>query len=171
MSRIEEYVLRPLEYFADLIPGRLGFLFRAYLYRFWGCEIGQNVRIQRGVRFLCPSSISIGSNVDINYNVILMGNSKGSILIGDGCLLGPNSIITCSDHVISENIINSGHKVGSVILKENVLVSAACIITKDSLLGPNIVLGAGTVVPGKKLNKPGLYISTRLELKKSWEEL
>ena len=82
LSRAEEYILRPLEFFTDLLPGKLGFFTRMILYRSWGCDIGHNVRIQRGVRILCPSSISIGSNVDINYRVILMGNHKGEIIIG-----------------------------------------------------------------------------------------
>ena len=57
------------------------------------------------------------------------------------------------------------------MLKENVLVSASCVITKDTVIHPNVVLGAGTVVPGKQLTEPGLYVSSKLGLIKSWVEL
>lgn len=50
-------------------------------------QIGKNVKIGTGVKFVNPQYISIGNNVSIMDNVTIIARGEKGVEIGDGCFL------------------------------------------------------------------------------------
>ena len=112
-----------------------------------------SVRIGRSecrpnVYFACKKGarILLGDNVFINRNSIIICHNE--ITIGDGSSIGPNVCIFDHDHKYGKNGVIKGFVDGSVRIGKNVWIGAGAIILRDSDIGDNCIIGAGTVVKG-----------------------
>ena len=90
--------------------------------------------------------IRIGENTSIGRNDIIV--SHGNITIGRNCSLAPNVCIYDHDHKFGKNGKESGFKIGKVTIGDNVWCGVGVIILRDTVIGNNCVIGAGTVVKG-----------------------
>jgi acetyltransferase-like isoleucine patch superfamily enzyme len=90
--------------------------------------------------------VSIGKNVSLNRNTILVCHEK--ISIGDGCAIAPNVLIYDHDHNYGINGLESGFKTTPVVIEKNCWIGAGTIILRGTHIGEGCVIGAGTVVKG-----------------------
>lgn len=92
--------------------------------------------------------IQIGEDVAFNNGCSVY--AMNSIIIEKGTMFGPNVLIYDHDHDYkSENGIRDGKfKIGEVKIGKNVWVGANTIILKDTAIGDNCVIGAGSVIKG-----------------------
>jgi acetyltransferase-like isoleucine patch superfamily enzyme len=93
------------------------------------------------------AEVTIADDVWINNNAIIIA-SAASISIGKGCLIGPEFCVFDSDfHEVDPKRRNSGAPKGiSVAIAENVFIGSRVTVLKGVSIGPNSVIGSGSVV-------------------------
>lgn len=100
------------------------------------CYIGHNSRIQS------DTSIVIGNDVQISYNVSIIDNNAHEI----NC----DERVTTARKILMdgfENLKERGNIIGSqVIIEDKVWINFNCIILKGVTIGTGAVVGAGSVV-------------------------
>ena len=118
------------------------------------CENGAQYKIEGlilkhrcSLRLRKGSVLNIGKNVSFNNNCTL--TCRGKISIGDDTNIGPNCAIFDHDHDYRSSDRKGNFKVGSITIGKNVWIGANVTILKDSVIGDNCVVGAGSVVKGK----------------------
>ena len=100
-----------------------------------------NSYMEKGITFLAPDTVYIGSNVEIGADTVIMPNTiiKRDTKIGRGCEIGPNTQITNS--VIGDNTdINSSVILDSEI-GDNTHVGPFAYVRPNSKIGNNIKVG------------------------------
>lgn len=118
------------------------------------CETGAQYRIEGlvlrdrcSVRVRKGGILNMGPNVAFNNNCIL--TCRGEISIGSDTNIGPNCAIFDHDHDYMSKNRMENYKIGSITIGKNVWIGANVTILKDSVIGDNCVVGAGSVVKGK----------------------
>lgn len=99
--------------------------------------------------FICANggNIKLEKRVTINRNSILV--SRKGIVIGEGTSIGPNVCVYDHDHKFDCNGFKKDEfKMGKIIIGKNVWIAANCCILKNTQIGDNCIIGAGTVVSG-----------------------
>ena len=114
-------------------------------------KIGRNSRVLPPLTCICADMVSIGDNVVVMNNCLMM--SRGTITIEDGALIAANAqlisnnhdlyerhIITCKPVRICKNAwIGAGATIlPGVTIGENAVVGAASVVTKD--VAPNTIV-------------------------------
>lgn len=118
---------------------------------YWGKKLkirGKDIGIYPGVRFFCTETLTIGTGVSINLNV-LIDPCDGSITIGNNVLIGPNCVLRAADHIFSDPqtpIKTQGHRGGHIIIEDDCWLGANVVILKDVTIGKGSIVGAGSVV-------------------------
>ena len=166
-------------------PGKIGIFLRKIFLKIMFKELGknfyseiglfitghENITIKNNCRFMRYSSINadknssikIGDNISVNYNVNINSCNNGYIEIGNDVLIGQNTVLRASDHKISdqnEKINKQGHTGGKIIIGNNVWIGANCVILKDVKIEDNSVIGAGTVI-SKNVKKNEIIIGNK----------
>lgn len=90
-------------------------------------------------------NISIGNNVFINYNCIMLSMSK--ITIGNNVLIGPNVVLTPATHSLSaiERRNGAGYA-EDIFISNDVWIGANSVICPGVHIGTGAVVSAGAVV-------------------------
>ena len=93
------------------------------------------------------SIVSIGDNVTINNNIVIICESEG-ISIGSKTLIGSNCEITDSDFHHLDPIKRHTEKanVKKVVIEENVFIGSNVKILKGVTIGQNSVIANGSIV-------------------------
>jgi galactoside O-acetyltransferase len=118
---------------------------------YWGKKLkipGKNITIFPGVKFVGAETLTIGTGVSINFNV-LIDSCQGSITIGDNVLIGPNCVLRAADHIFSnpnKPIKTQGHRGGNIIIEDDCWLGANVVILKNVTIGRGSIVGAGAVV-------------------------
>ncbi len=100
-------------------------------------------------------SIIIKDNFFANRNSIISCRNK--IIINENCCIGPNVCIYDHDHKYGENGLENGYELGYVIIGKNVWIGAGAIILKNTEIGDNCIIAAGTIVKGKYPSNSLIY--------------
>ncbi|MFX0202471.1 MAG: acyltransferase, partial [Candidatus Hodarchaeota archaeon] len=81
------------------VPGALGLLLRARLYRLLIGGTGRGVVFGKNVTLRHPHKVFLGDNVIIDDNCLIdaKGNDNKGIVIGDNVFIGRNTILLCTD--------------------------------------------------------------------------
>ena len=93
------------------------------------------------IKFDKPKNIFIGKGVFINRNVYFEG--EGKISIGNYVQIGPNVVFSTTNHDIKNNMMNIK---GDIKILDNVWIGSNVVLTKDIVVGPNVIIGAGSIM-------------------------
>lgn len=99
--------------------------------------------------FACKkgAKLRLGDNVFVNRNTIMVCHKE--ISVGDGTAIGPNVCIFDHDHRYGpDGFKTKEFKDGTVRIGKNVWIGAGAVILRDTDIGDNCIIGAGTVVKG-----------------------
>ncbi len=104
------------------------------------CNFRKNVQL----RVCDEGRLIIGKNVFLNTNVSI--TSRNNIRIGNNVKIANNVVIVDHDHDYKNDLV--GYKNGNVYIGNNVWIGANCVIMRDTIIGDNSVVGAGTILKG-----------------------
>ncbi|MEH6906765.1 acyltransferase [Neobacillus drentensis] len=110
-------------------------------------NIGKFVFIRKNasIRLDFDGVLTIGNNVFINDNCNI--NCVNRITIGKNTKIAPNVCINDHDHNYIKN--TSDHLIrGEVTIGENVWIGSNVVILRNTHIGDNVVIAAGSVVKG-----------------------
>ncbi|MDD5953559.1 MAG: sugar O-acetyltransferase [Oscillospiraceae bacterium] len=116
----------------------------ALLKKFLG-GFGEGSVIQQPFQCDLGSQITIGKNVFINYNCVMLDIAP--VTIGDNTLIGPNVGIYGASHPVSPKSRLLGNCwAAPITIGENVWIGGSAVILPGVTIGDNAVIGAGAVV-------------------------
>jgi len=103
---------------------------------------GTKIRVRKNAKLI------IGNNTAFNYGCIITCHHE--ITIGDRAIFGPNVLVYDHDHDFrtDEGVTEGKYKYGSVEIGNNVWVGANVVILRDTKIGDNCVIAAGSIVKG-----------------------
>jgi putative colanic acid biosynthesis acetyltransferase WcaF len=116
---------------------------RVLLNRMYGVQMGRNVSIHMGVKFLKPWGVAIGNNVNIQMGSFIDG--RGGVAIGDNVDITLYVKILSQQHDIQDGIYTTQSK--AVAIGNNCVLGSFSLIMPGVQLGEGVVIGAGSVVP------------------------
>lgn len=93
---------------------------------------------------LIKNGLKIGNNVKILDNVLLDPSHCFLISIGDNCTICPN--VRFIAHDASTKIFLGYSKIGKIDILDNCFIGDSAIILPNVKIGPNAIVGAGSVV-------------------------
>ncbi|MEH6954667.1 acyltransferase, partial [Neobacillus drentensis] len=103
------------------------------------------IRKNASIRLDFDGVLTIGNNVFINDNCNI--NCVNRITIGKNTKIAPNVCINDHDHNYKKN--TSDHLIrGEVTIGENVWIGSNVVILRNTHIGDNVVIAAGSVVKG-----------------------
>ena len=98
-----------------------------------------------GQRCDIGTNISIGSNVHINFDCVILDSAE--VEIGDNVLIGPKVCIVTPSHkfppVMRRDIATVARK---VVIGDDVWIGAGALILPGVTVGDGVIVGAGAVV-------------------------
>ncbi|MCF6222644.1 MAG: acyltransferase [Flavobacteriaceae bacterium] len=113
-------------------------------------NLGKSVSAHSGVkiRAIGKGKLSIGNNTSINYGCMIV--AMNDIEIGEGVEFGPNVLVYDHDHDFRAfgGIKSNKYKVGVVKIGKNSWIGANVVILRETIIGKNCVVGAGSVISG-----------------------
>lgn len=108
-------------------------------------RVGDNVSLSVGFRCEFGFNISIGDNVFINYDCIILDCNE--VTIGNNVLFGPRVGIYGANHAIDANERNMGGCYALPIqIGNNVWIGGDVKLTAGVSIGDNSIIGTGSVV-------------------------
>jgi len=108
---------------------------------------GVNLFLYHDLCAFYPRNIEIGDNVKINKGVFITATDK--VKIGDDVLIGPYTVINSGNHNYSNPLIPirlQGHTTEPIIIENDVWIGANSTILAGVKIGKGAVVGAGAVV-------------------------
>ncbi|MHA7139550.1 acyltransferase [Rossellomorea arthrocnemi] len=122
------------------------------------------IRKNASIRIDFNGVLTIGDKVFINDNCNI--NCVNHISIGEFTKIGPNVCINDHDHDY-KNQSNSHLIKGEVHIGKNVWIGSNVVIVRDTFIGDNAVIAAGSVVKGN-VSANSLYLNQREPLIKTF---
>lgn len=101
-------------------------------------------RREKHTKQLVKNGLRVGNNVGILDGCFLDPSHCYLISIGDNCVLCPN--VRLIAHDASTKRILGYSKIGKIDIKENCFIGDSAIILPGITIGPNSIVGAGSVV-------------------------
>ena len=106
---------------------------------------GKNCTIHQSFNCDYGCNITLGDNVFINYNCLLLDVCE--ITIGNNVMLAPNVAIYTASHPTNYRVRNSGLEYGKkVTIKDNVWICGGAIINPGITIHENAIVASGAVV-------------------------
>ena len=113
-------------------------------------KLSKLVKARSGVKIKIRDNahVEIGEGTSFNYDCMVVSHDK--IKIGNNVQFGPHVYIYDHDHDYraKDGLEKLKYKTGPVTIGNNVWIGANAIILRDTFIGDNCVVGAGTVVKG-----------------------
>jgi galactoside O-acetyltransferase len=95
------------------------------------------------------STIVIGDNVALNFNVMINADCGGTIIIGNDVRIGPYTVMRAANHrfdAMDLPIYKQGHDSGQIIVEDDVWLGAHVTLLPNIKIGKSSIIGAGSVV-------------------------
>ncbi len=108
-------------------------------------QVGDNVHIEKGVRVDYGINTTLGNNVFINYNFVVLDCCP--LTIGNNVFIAPNVQIYTAIHPLDP--IERAKHVGQAMpinIEDDVWIGGGCIILPGVTIGKGTTIGAGSVV-------------------------
>ncbi|WMT43289.1 sugar O-acetyltransferase [Paenibacillus sp. D2_2] len=108
-------------------------------------EVGENVYIESNFRCEFGFNISIGNDVYINHDMIILDCNE--VKIGNDVYIGPRAGLYAANHAEDPyERADKGVYSAPIILEDNVWLGGDVKITQGVTIGKNSIIGAGSVV-------------------------
>lgn len=149
-----------------LLPNMPIFMrFRGFLYSLMMKKCGKNFQPSATVIFNSLAGLSVGNNVYIAHNVVVIGTD---ITIEDEVLIGPNCVISGGNHTFSNGSYRFGKsQMIPVVIRKGSWIAGNCTVTGGSILPAQSVLAAGAVLNKPMEQERSLYAGTPAKLIKA----
>jgi maltose O-acetyltransferase len=108
-------------------------------------SVGENVHFEKGMRIDYGCNTSIGSNVFINFNFVLLDCAP--VTIGNNVFIAPDVQIYTAQHPLDP--FSRNQHIGSarpITIGDDVWIGGGCIILPGVTIGKGSTIGAGSVV-------------------------
>ncbi len=108
-------------------------------------QVGDNVHIEKGIRVDYGINTTIGSNVFINYNFVVLDCCP--LFIGNNVFIAPNVQIYTAIHPLDP--VERAKHIGQampITIEDDVWIGGGCIILPGVSIGRGTTIGAGSVV-------------------------
>lgn len=115
---------------------------RKAIYRTRGMKIGEKTTINMKTYVLSPKLITIGKSSHINRGDILDG--RGGLSIGDNVSISYNVVIMTGSHKVNSETFEGNFK--PIIIKDNAWIGVNATILNGITIGRGAVVAAGAVV-------------------------
>lgn len=127
--------------------------------------LGKRVRVHSGskIKIRKKARLSIGDDVKINYNCIIVCHDE--ISIGAGTEFGPSVYVYDHDHDYRAGLKEGKYKTAPVKIGKNCWIGANTILLRGTELGDNCVVAAGSVVKGKYPANSLIYQKRETEIR------
>lgn len=114
-------------------------------------SLGKMVRMRSGskVRVRKEAIVKIGDNTFLNHGCMVISHEK--IIIGKDVQFGPNVLIYDHDHDFrkKDGLKKLQYNTSPVEIGNNVWIGANVVILRETKIGDNCVIGAGSVIKGE----------------------
>ncbi len=111
-------------------------------------EIGNNTKIDDGVRIISANNslVKIDNDTVVGYNSVI--NAGSNIQIGKKCLISGFVYLQSSSHGINKSqfIKDQKHTYEEILIKDDVWIGAHSIILKGAKISKGAIIGANSVV-------------------------
>jgi len=131
----------------ESLPGKIGRIIRRKVYGRRFHHLGDNVKINNGVKIVFHENFSIDNDCSINSGAFI--NAAGSVRIGENVIIGPNVIIHSANHKfdsIQILIRNQGHDHKKVVINDDAWIGGGAIVLPGVSIGKGSIVAAGAVV-------------------------
>jgi acetyltransferase-like isoleucine patch superfamily enzyme len=119
--------------------------FRGWLYSLGLRSHGRNFQVAHSTILLTLERISVGHNVYIAHNCVLIG--RGDIILEDEVAIGQGVVISSSNRTKSNGSFRFGSsKLGTVFVGRGSWIGANCTLVAGSYLPCGSILGAGALL-------------------------
>jgi len=105
-----------------------------------GSSITSHVFIDHGY------NVYIGSNTNVNQNVLIQASPDAKIVIGDAVHISFGAMLITASLNLENVEYAQGHKANGVTVGDNVWIAAGAVILPGVKIGENSIVGAGAVV-------------------------
>lgn len=108
-------------------------------------QVGDNVHVEQGLRVDYGCNTTLGSNVFINFNFVLLDCAP--FTVGNNVFIGPDVQVYTAQHPL--DIHARERHIGSarpVTIGDDVWIGGGCIILPGVTIGEGSTVGAGSVV-------------------------
>jgi acetyltransferase-like isoleucine patch superfamily enzyme len=130
------------------IPGQRGAELRREKYTPYFLRMGRDVFIAEGCRFTHPDGIVLEDDVRFNVGALVFGS--GGVWVGRHARIGPRCFIHSANHEIGKSPLafhERGYVEEAVRIGDNALISANVSILPGAVLGDDVFVACGAVVP------------------------
>lgn len=108
-------------------------------------QVGKDVFVQTPVSFDYGFNVTMGDNVYINGQCVLLDVAR--IVIGNNTLIGPSVQLMTATHPVNAELRRTGLESGlPITIGENVWIGGAAVILAGVTIGDNAVIAAASVV-------------------------
>lgn len=123
------------------------FRLRALLLKISGVRCSASARIISSARIVF-TNVTIGNDTFIGHQVLITGNDKFKVMIGNNVDLAPRVCILSGSHIVDmENPHSAGAGTGGIIIIEDgVWIGGNSTILPGVTIGKKAIIGAGSVV-------------------------
>ena len=129
------------------VPSFLGFGLRFTLYRMLFARLEGFCFIYPGAYLTHCYGIRVGRNLHMNGGAFFDG--RGGLTIGSDVLIGPNAVLLSSQHHWSDPnlpIVLQGHRLAPTTIGDDVWIGANVVVTPGVCIATGTVVGAGSIV-------------------------
>lgn len=112
-------------------------------------KMGEGVTMSPDVVFSNPERIEIGARTSIGSRChIWAGPSRGRILLGADCLLGPEVLLTAANYRFNDGSPVTKQKMdeADILIGRDVWFGARAIVLPGVTIGDGCIVGAGAIV-------------------------
>ena len=150
-----------------ILPPTRFFLLKRLILLATGVKVGVGTRVCGGVQFFGGGKVIIGKECWIGLNARFYTSVDTVIEIGDCCDIAPDTTFMTGSHLIGHTSRRAGSGYGkSISVGKGTWIGMRTTVLPGSEIGDGCVVGAGTLVLGRKYNEDCLYAGIPASMKK-----
>ena len=116
-------------------------LFKIFLLKLFGAEVGNRVVIKPGVNIKYPWKLKIGNHVWIGEDVWI--DNLDNVYIGNNVCLSQGAMLLCGNHHYKKNTFDL--IIGEIIIEDGVWIAAKSIVTNNIICKDHSILLTNSV--------------------------